>query len=173
MARSPGSVTGFIRRYRAGFRNGHVDVPCATCTACCREPRVQLLREEWERFPDATLAEDGERYLARQADGSCARFIDGKCSIYKDRPYACRVFDCRVGNMLGILLREDEGPLMREAQLQWDEFRRPTVDDDDLFLAIRLSVVEKATHDLTDAAKALADWPAYLEKARQIRRLRQ
>lgn len=168
--RSPGSVTGMVRRYRAGLQRGTVDVPCETCTACCREPQVQLLREEWERFPDAERGEAGERYLPRQEDGSCTRFVDGKCSIYADRPYACRIFDCRVANLLGILLREDEAPRMREAQMQWAEFRRPTVDDEDLFLAIRLSVVEKASRELTVAGKALVDWPSYLERAREVRR---
>ena len=25
-------------------------------------------------------------------------FVDGKCSIYEDRPLACRQFDCRKGH---------------------------------------------------------------------------
>jgi len=27
--------------------------------------------------------------------GGCSMLVDGKCSIYEDRPKACRVFDCR------------------------------------------------------------------------------
>lgn len=30
--------------------------------------------------------------------GGCSQFKDGKCSIYEDRPVACRQFDCRKGH---------------------------------------------------------------------------
>jgi Fe-S-cluster containining protein len=28
----------------------------------------------------------------------CSMFIDGRCSIYNDRPLACRQYDCRKGH---------------------------------------------------------------------------
>lgn len=46
------------------------------------------------------------------ADGSCSRLVDGKCSIYSDRPTICRMFDCRVYLLTGI---PSGDPIMAEA----------------------------------------------------------
>lgn len=36
----------------------------------------------------------GRRYLMRKSNGDCI-FFNGGCTIYSDRPMACRLFDCR------------------------------------------------------------------------------
>jgi hypothetical protein len=36
--------------------------------------------------------------MFKNKNGGCAMFIDNKCSIYDDRPLACRQFDCRKGH---------------------------------------------------------------------------
>ena len=33
--------------------------------------------------------------MFKNKTGGCSMFVDGACSIYEDRPQACRQFDCR------------------------------------------------------------------------------
>jgi Fe-S-cluster containining protein len=83
--------------------------PCADCTAnCCRQNghdfAVLLAADEHRRFaPFATTAvfqrTDGQRAIERvlpyTPDGRC-QFLgpDDRCTIYDDRPAACRAFEC-------------------------------------------------------------------------------
>ena len=78
------------------------DVPCGTCTACCELLAPHLTPEEISsgKYPlSLTSTPDGPLItLYRKVEGGCAMFVDGKCSIYEDRPLACRQFDCRKGH---------------------------------------------------------------------------
>jgi Fe-S-cluster containining protein len=79
------------------------DVPCGSCNACCRFLAPHLTPSEISsgkyplslingpEGPVVTMWKDAET-------GGCAMFKDNKCSIYEDRPVACRQFDCRKGH---------------------------------------------------------------------------
>ena len=126
-------------------------MPCDGCTACCRSP----------------VLDRGD--LPRAADGSCGHLVDGKCLIYAERPLACRVYDCRLASLLGIMPANDQ--VMMEAHQQWARFKEPTVDDTDMRVAIRLGVAATGSTDLRQATAALRTWPQHLDRAREMRRV--
>jgi len=87
------------------------DVPCDGCTKCCETLAPYLTPEEISsgKYPlsftqpdDALLNFDSEAgpvvTIFRKPSGGCGMFVDGKCSIYDDRPKSCRQFDCRKGH---------------------------------------------------------------------------
>jgi putative zinc- or iron-chelating protein len=66
----------------------------SVCQAvCCRVAVVPLADEEIAEGKYDTQVENGVTVLKRTADG-CTYLKGFKCSIYKDRPAACRAFDC-------------------------------------------------------------------------------
>lgn len=84
-----------------------VSVPCSTCTFCCQKLSPYLSPEEITsgRYPisliqptidESILNNIGPKVaLFRNISGGCSMLINNKCSIYEDRPIACRQFDCR------------------------------------------------------------------------------
>lgn len=78
------------------------DVACGSCAACCKLLSPYLRPEEIAsgRYPISLV--DGPEgpivVLFRNVEGGCAMLIDDKCSIYHDRPIACRQYDCRKGH---------------------------------------------------------------------------
>lgn len=80
------------------------EVPCGTCTLCCEILAPNLTVEEINsgKYPislsDNNLDGPVVTMFRKQGQKGCAMFIDGKCSIYDDRPIACRQFDCRKGH---------------------------------------------------------------------------
>jgi hypothetical protein len=84
------AVARRIARERAGGASAVVD--CGACTLCCREPQhIELTPAE---LASPVLRHDG-KYLLRQPNGSCTHLIDGRCTVYDQRPRSCRAFDCR------------------------------------------------------------------------------
>lgn len=72
-------------------------VECATCSGqpCCKQFIVVLTPEEATRLkmdPDAWAK--GMAMLAKRPDGSCWYLNGGKCSIWPERPVACREYSC-------------------------------------------------------------------------------
>src|SRR5262245_10480899 len=93
-----GSVMTYLRKLNQSVRSKQVDVPCGSCTACCRSPHMpaDLLPQERADFPDAVpmpVGMGGPRSsgwaLPKRPDGSCVYLIDDKCSIYHRRPDSC------------------------------------------------------------------------------------
>jgi len=78
------------------------DVPCGECTACCQLLAPHLTPEEISsgKYPLSMVntPEGPLITLYRKPEGGCGMFVNGKCSIYEDRPLACRQFDCRKGH---------------------------------------------------------------------------
>ena len=76
------------------------DVPCGSCSLCCREQAVQLLPEQgddWRQYKTVwAKGMDGRpaRFIP-QVNGACVYLVDDKCSIHHRRPKLCRIFDCR------------------------------------------------------------------------------
>jgi len=91
--------------------NGCADVPCGNCTACCRSSMfIHIKPNETQtirRIPKALLfaapgLPRGHVLLGYNAHGHCPILVDGKCSIYEDRPQTCRDYDCRIYAATGI-----------------------------------------------------------------------
>lgn len=87
------------------------DVPCGECVKCCETLTPFLTPEEISSGkyplsfvnPDESLRNfDSEAgpviTMFKNSKGGCGMFIDGRCSIYDDRPKSCRQFDCRKGH---------------------------------------------------------------------------
>lgn len=87
------------------------EVPCGSCTLCCQKLSPYLTPEEIAsgKYPISLVNPSQEQLnlnpnvgplvvLYRKKEGGCGMFVDGKCSIYENRPIACRQFDCRKGH---------------------------------------------------------------------------
>ena len=87
------------------------EVPCGKCTRCCEMLAPFLTPEEIAsgKYPLSLIQSSVEELrrnphigpmvsIYKRNGGGCGMFIDGKCSIYEDRPLACRQFDCRKGH---------------------------------------------------------------------------
>lgn len=78
-------------------------VPCGTCTACCRAGQfihVDAREAAAEVIPAEYLVPapgaPGQLLLGHLPNGACPMLIHEQCSIYADRPLACRTYDCRI-----------------------------------------------------------------------------
>ncbi len=87
------------------------DVPCGTCARCCELLSPYLTPDEVSsgKYPISLTTPTEADILEQQncgpivtvfknKTGGCGLLIDGKCSVYDDRPIACRQFDCRKGH---------------------------------------------------------------------------
>jgi uncharacterized protein len=93
-----------------------MDVPCGTCTACCRsayfihvEPdETDTLRHIPKQllFP-APGRPKGHQVLGFDERGHCPMLTDAGCSIYEQRPRTCRTYDCRVFTAAGLSPADD------------------------------------------------------------------
>jgi hypothetical protein len=159
-----GSVTTFIRKHGQSSRTGtNNNVPCNGCTACCRSPNnaPELTPHELARFRDAAEFRDGHWLLARHENGHCIKLVDGKCSIYSDRPKICALFDCRFYALLGLVPGNDA--IMAEAIEQWAPPDMPRKDDVRVFQALRAAVFDGGPPSNNAAAVAKASrWRQYL-----------
>lgn len=145
MGKPVGSVSTFIRHLQRQQRErGEVNVPCGTCTACCRSPRLSasLLPAEESRFPDAVPVPDRPtlKCLPRKPDGTCSYLIDNRCAIYATRPLSCRTYDCRANLVVGVFDASD--PIMQEALGQWEDVKMPLAVDRDMRIAFQLAIAE-------------------------------
>lgn len=65
--------------------------PCTGCGLCCqRMHEVFDNLEELRKYPVMFNAIVDFPHDIRE-DGICSKFIDGKCSVYEDRPLLCNV----------------------------------------------------------------------------------
>lgn len=87
------------------------EVPCGDCTLCCQLLSPYLTPEEISlgKYPISLVNPTDDQLkenpnigpvvtMFKNKYGGCSMLIDGKCSIYNDRPIACRQFDCRTSN---------------------------------------------------------------------------
>jgi Fe-S-cluster containining protein len=167
--KNPGSVTTLMRSLRRAKRDG-VSVPCGTCNACCRSPglKVDLTPDEAKRFDHVIDDGLGRPILPKRDDGSCVHLVDGKCSVYADRPMACRTYDCRVYLLIGYAPNND--PVIEEALRRWAPLRMATVDDEVAHLAIRLAIMDGGLPTkIRDAVAKARRAPLYADKAMELR----
>ncbi|HUP84636.1 MAG TPA: YkgJ family cysteine cluster protein [Acidimicrobiales bacterium] len=112
------------------------DVPCGTCTACCRSSYFVHVRPDEHdtrrHIPKALLfpapgRPKGHHLMGYDERGRCPMLLedaDGRtgslgCSIYDHRPQTCRTFDCRVFAAAGVDPDDDGKSAIAERVRQW------------------------------------------------------
>ena len=73
------------------YRSPH----CGRCRAnCCGGiPNVHPILMPWEPFPDHLVEQRGLlRFLQTEPNGLCLFFSGGRCGIYGQRPFECRIY---------------------------------------------------------------------------------
>ena len=103
------------------------DVPCGSCTACCRSGQFVHVGPEDERAlavipPELLFAAPGlpagNFVMGYDQDGCCPMLVDDACTIYADRPRTCRVFDCRLFTALDRV--NDDTPMIAQRIRAWE-----------------------------------------------------
>ncbi|HEX3542140.1 MAG TPA: YkgJ family cysteine cluster protein, partial [Acidimicrobiales bacterium] len=128
-----GEFSPWLAQVRGAIAGAHgVAVPCGSCTACCTSSQFIAIGPDEEatlaripadvRFP--APRRPGHFVLGYDERGHCPMLVDGKCSIYEDRPRACRTYDCRVFAAAGVELDNAIGDQAR----RW-RFRFPHAED--------------------------------------------
>jgi Fe-S-cluster containining protein len=137
------------RRLLVAARDGQhtVDVPCGSCTACCRSSQfVHIGAEDTDalahvpsalRFP-APGRPAGNFVLGYDEAGRCPMLVDDACSIYDHRPRACRTYDCRVFAATGVEPDASQPEIARQVA-RW-RFDLSGSDDRAAWRAVRGSV---------------------------------
>jgi Fe-S-cluster containining protein len=122
-----GDVAAWYAQMSAALTGaGESDVPCGSCTACCRSSQfVHIGPDERAtlavipqalRFPAPRLPR-GHVLLGYDERGHCPMLVDGGCAIYEHRPRACRVYDCRVFAATGVT--PSDKPAVAERVQHW------------------------------------------------------
>jgi hypothetical protein len=156
---------------RAALREGgQSDVPCGSCAACCTSSQfVHIGPDEPETlaavpagllFPAPGMA-DGHVLLGYDDRGHCPMLVEGRCSIYVNRPRACRTYDCRVFAAAGVEL-DDERKSAVTAQVRRWQFRFPTQADRNDFDQVRAAAA-RATGTATRRALIAIDPPGRVD----------
>jgi Fe-S-cluster containining protein len=133
-----GDFSSWMIEIQGAIRAEHgSDVPCGTCTACCKSSQFILIE------PDeiATLANipkellflaprmpRGHVLLGYDEHGHCPMLIDNQCSIYEHRPKTCRTYDCRIFPSTGVEINEEDKSLIAHQVRRW-KFNLPTASD--------------------------------------------
>lgn len=115
-----------------------VDVPCRDCSACCKSGfNIAVSKKEkeiMERVPKSLLLEfpgvPDIYYLEPDLQGRCHLLEKKLCSIYEDRPWSCRTYDCRIYTATGILPDEKAQSPVNQRIRSW-KFSYPTQLDRD------------------------------------------
>ena len=118
------------------------DVPCGECNACCRTSHVIHVRPEERRarariprrflLPAPGLP-PGNLVLGYDGHGCCPLLVGGRCTIYDDRPLACRTYNCRIYAAADVVA---DRVAIREQVERWC-FSHPTPEDLERHAAVR------------------------------------
>lgn len=147
-----GAFSAWLRDTHAALaEKREADPPCGPCNACCRTSHHINIRPEDRRalrhLPPAYLrpAPDlppGNLYLGFDAAGRCPMLVDDRCTIYADRPRACRTYDCRIYAAAGI---EADRPDVDVQARRW-RFTYPAPRDVEEHDAVRAAVAFVLAH---------------------------
>jgi uncharacterized protein len=147
-----GAFASWLRDTQAALAEKcEADVPCGPCNACCRTSHYIHVRPEdrraLRRLPRAFLSPapdlpPGNLVLGFDEAGRCPMLVDGRCTIYTDRPRACRTYDCRIYAAAGI---EADRPDIDAQARRW-RFAFPDARDGELRDAVRASVLFVRAH---------------------------
>lgn len=132
---SPVDFGSWLRDVQAALAEERpADVPCGDCNACCRTCHVIHVRPEEKRtrarIPREVLLPapglpPGNLVLGYDESGCCPLLVDGRCTIYADRPLACRTYDCRIYTAAGV--PADRAAIAQQVD-RWT-FAHPSPDD--------------------------------------------
>jgi Fe-S-cluster containining protein len=138
---------------------GEADVPCGGCTGCCTSSQfVPIGPDETDALAHiprslvvpAPGAAPGTVVLGYDQDGRCPMLGDHGCTIYQQRPRACRTYDCRVFAATATDITADESKrAIAERVRQW-QFSFPTEAD-----AVAHASVRRAADHLREHAGEL------------------
>lgn len=84
---------------------GDRQVPCGTCTLCCRGEAIELRPERGDDpaklglenlRPGHSFIDGRPTHFVRQTeDGACIFLGEAGCTIHDRAPFLCRFYDCR------------------------------------------------------------------------------
>jgi uncharacterized protein len=149
-------------------RTGDLDVPCGSCTGCCRSSMFIHIKPEEKRalaripkellFPAPGLPK-GHVLMGHNERGECPMLIKDKCSIYADRPQTCRDYDCRVYAATGTLPDTAAQPFVAERVRAW-EFEAADEASKNELAAVRACATFLAKNEAGFPTEALPRNPA-------------
>lgn len=158
-----GSFSAWLADTLRTRQGADADVPCGTCTACCRSSMFVHVGPDdvaaRRRIPKALLfpapgRPKGHFVLGFDEHGRCPMLVDEGCSIYDDRPRTCRAFDCRVLAAAG---RTGDKPDIAARVRAW-RFGLDTPDDLAAQAAVTAAVAYlEADPDVFDGARPRDD----------------
>ncbi len=142
------------------------EVPCGECNACCRTHHYIHVRPEEKRararLPRESLhpapgLPPGYLVIGPDDAGCCPLLAEGRCTVYEDRPLACRTYDCRVYAATGVA--PDRADIA--AQVRRWKFGYPTPED-----RARQAAVLAAASFIREHPESLASDAARLQPIR-------
>jgi Fe-S-cluster containining protein len=183
---SPIAFSLWLRHAQAALAEEQpAEAPCGDCNACCRTSHVIHVRTEEKRtrsriprrflLPAPGLP-PGNLVLGYDQAGCCPLLVGGRCSIYEDRPLACRTYDCRIYAAAGIAA--DRVEIARQVE-RW-RFAYASQDDRDRHAAVKAAAgyirrhseclaSEAARHDpLRAAVLAIAVHEMFLQPGTRV-----
>lgn len=125
---APRFSTWLAATRRALAEEADADVPCGDCTACCTSSYFIHVRPDDKaalaRIPKKLLfaapgLPKGHKVMGFDQRGHCPMLVDGRCSIYEDRPRTCRTYDCRVFAATGLEAGEADKARINEQAARW------------------------------------------------------
>lgn len=95
------------------------EVPCGSCTECCRNGELIVLHpEDGDNVAEFDTVQRAHPLtgktidvIRQRSDGTCYYLGAAGCTIYDRRPVICRAFDCR--RMLAMIQRSHSRPVWR------------------------------------------------------------
>lgn len=143
---SAGDFSSWLREFRNALtKQGGIEVDCDDCIGCCTSSYFVLVEpEETEtlaRIPREALFEApgmprGHSVLGYAKDGRCPMLKGARCTVYEDRPQACRIYDCRVLAAAGLSAGGEDKEVINRRVKEWT-FKFPTDLDRDEHSAVR------------------------------------
>ena len=135
---------------------GDADVPCGSCTACCRSSYFVHVGPEdvgaRRRIPPELLfpapgRPPGHLLMGYDERGWCPMLTEHGCSIYEDRPRTCRAFDCLVHVAAGTAPDGEHDGDIADRVRRW-RFRLDGPDDEARWTAVRIAARHLETTEL-------------------------
>ena len=165
--RAAGDFSVWLSGMQAAIRGERgSDVPCDGCTACCTSSHfVQIEPDETAtlaRIPSELLfpaprLPRGHVVLGYDERGHCPMLVENRCSIYEDRPRACRTYDCRIFAAAGVPVDDaDNKAAVAERVAQW-RFTYPTSDDATRQRAVRAAAEYLERHGEPGPERAIPE----------------
>ncbi len=131
-----GDFKSWLFQVRNSFiNNSGIEVSCGKCNGCCTSSQFininPMETKTLSYIPNkllytSPLFPKGNMVLGYDENGNCPMIVDGKCSIYENRPLACRKYDCRIFTASGLVPDSNlSSQIQRRVKLWRFSFVRP------------------------------------------------